>query len=65
MNTLAPVTLTYREMLLLIRCGLDFLPDIVEQIHDNFGDAAPMYKATFSLDEKGNTHVRVVPQTTH
>lgn len=65
MNTLAPVTLTYREMLQLIRCGLDFLPDIVEQIHDNFGDAAPMYKATLSLDEKGNTHVRVVPQTTH
>lgn len=65
MNSLAPVTLTYRDMLQLVRCGLDFIPDVLDQMHDNFGDTAPMYKATFSLDEKGNTHVRVAPQTAH
>ena len=62
MEGLPPVVLTYRELLYLVCCGFDFVPDVIEQMRELLGDTAFMYQVEFRLDKAGNTHIQVVPQ---
>ena len=57
MNNLAPVTLTYRQLLQLERCGVSSIADVAEQMADVLGDTAPMYNASFTVTDNGDTRV--------